>query len=197
LVKRPTTAEEVKLKKIILMLKIKLNIEVDKIKVITFPNERNDFTQPLVKDVIIPGIFYMGKKLLLEHKCKLCSTEILTGVSEPNFKMITTLSNYYIKDISFLDLIGQLFNLDVTDEINVNNNHIYDYSLTQLVKGLARISYYYCLNCNAKYILTYMFLFGEGERNPSPDEVYIEKILHVDFDQELFFKTLKEAETGK
>lgn len=174
------------------MIKILKRSEVKNIEVVTFSNNRDSFIGTLEQILYIPCIFFKGSRWIMEHNCPNCKTNFRIDSSSDLIRL-GDLSYHDLNNKSFLKTLGELFDLTLKDEVDVNNFVIFNYYLTEKIKGLARIAYYRCSNCFAQYLMAYMNLWGEGERNPTPDEVYIEKILQVSFDHDLFMKTLEEA----
>jgi hypothetical protein len=71
-----------------------------------------------------------------------------------------------------------------------NNPDIFYYTLNANYFGSASIGYLLCPICKAQYFIAY-HEFIKDERDLSPNEIYIEKILHVEFDHDEFIEELK------
>ena len=170
-------------------MEIKLINKIDSIEVTTSPSWKDTFKVPLEQIVALPGVFFEGSDWGGGHQCKKCNNQVIT--SKSNLERMGRLSINRIKNKRVLKWLGELFELNLKDEIDENGFHIFNYSLTGLYKSIASVAYYTCDYCSSQYLLTYFDIHGDDDRHPEPDKVYIEKILQVEFDHEEFMEELK------
>lgn len=173
------------------------------IEVIIDPSEKEKYLGTL-KDKIrekkdIPTKFLSGRKWFVQHTCLKCRNKIQTSYASANFKPISSLSNYNIQDITFLDEIASIFlRLQRKDRYNSKGELIRDYvplKSRNLSSFVIDSAFYKCNYCQAKYFMAYFQEYGgDDDRGPvfwKPEYVYIEEIVHVEFDEELFLSLLK------
>lgn len=169
----------------------KLN-EVDTIEVLTRPAERDTFNT-CQQRVQVPGTFLMGRLYHLGHACKQCGEKVWTWTVDDKNKywfLMHYQSWRSFPDLQVMDAIGNLFELDLNTDFSGGQPGSYrHYNLTGIYKEIANILYYRCRCCGSKYLMAFLNVFS---KSTDPDTVYVEKILHVDFnhDKLKFKKTL-------
>lgn len=169
------------------MFKIAEIQEVKEIVIYATPGWKDDFKQSLSQKKILPATFYIGKFWESRHICLKCNHEIIKG-NLPEDSINNYLSLTSINNIDILDILGVLFGLHVTKGIKVDNSGYYYYTLNGEYKDIALLKYYRCQTCFGQYMAILNYIIGDEDRHPKPDKVYIEKILHVEFDHEEFMR---------
>jgi len=177
------------------MINIEIKNAITSAKIISEPD---DWKLLIIREGIIniPGTFFKGSKWTLYFNCSSCGKGTKFGVyyQSPEYLAAVELHYHSFNNKNFLNLFGNLFQLDLVDEgADVNNKIIFFY---QIKNNAAWLSYFKCNHCKVQYLMTYSKQFGE-ERPPQPDLVHIKGIYQVEFNEEEFFRLYNEYEVKK
>lgn len=170
------------------MIKINRIENIDRIKVHTEPGWKDSFKKPITEEVSLPGVFFAGKFWQLSHPCSFCQIDIEASFKNNSLRQIGSLAIVYFSDRNFLKEMGEALMLKHCHYFDENNFEVFTYDLVLNFKGAARSFYYKCPSCSSKYLGAFSFLDGDSDRNPEPDQIYIERIVRVEFDENEFWE---------
>jgi len=171
----------------------------DKLELKIDPSDRDInfdfFTHKLFLKIQLPFKTYRGKRLLIDCNCMACEKTFqiediflpFEGKHKHSYIDIERLTTLY-HSLKFIQTISEVFR-----RVKGNDyGHFFGYRLEG--EGRASIFYQKCPHCNAQYLVTYCDKQGvwpERGSSATPDEIYIEEIAWVEFNDEEFFQEMK------
>ena len=169
--------------------------EVTEVNMVVQASEKDKFTDTLVESGILPAVFYYGNQRVIKHKCINCELYVEASL-EDNQKNIVALGRLsrqgFHENKYLLDIIGKLFDQYLYNKVDDNGFESYLYqSLPENEDGaVLSVSYYYCMHCQAQYLVSYQIQLKEYIPPFEPDEVLLDKILYVTFNHEELLRIL-------
>ena len=152
-----------------------------------FCEEKND-------TILLPYKLFQGQEFSIKYNCCSCDKEILIENILSHGK-----HEYNYFDIGYLFTIKYKFEFikSISDVFKNLSLAVYEHFSEYHMKDLfsAKCLYQKCPHCEAQYLATYHDTHGQPpERTDpaTPDEFYIEEMAWVEFDEEEFFKKMKE-----
>ena len=173
--------------------------EVKEASMLTEAAAKDQFTGILLQTNELPADFYYGNRRTLIHTCVNCGKEVTVKweYGSENLVGLSYLSRQdFNENRGQLDVVGLLFDQYLTHEIDINGFESYMYTTSPIYNrgALLKVSYYYCMHCQAQYLAAYR-IHVEDDRPPfNPDEMLFNKILHVRFDAQELLKILKQPD---
>jgi len=168
--------------------------QIQQAQMLVEPSKKDTFSSELLQAGTLPHIFCYGDRRTLQHTCAHCglkvATEFTYGKQMIGFGALARQD--FNDNKAQLDIIGKLFGQYLYQEIDNNGLESYLYqSDPDSNKGaLLNVAYYRCLHCQSQYLVLYQNQLKE-ERPPfEPDEILIEQILQVRFDEPALLKVL-------
>ncbi|HEX8327877.1 MAG TPA: hypothetical protein VF629_10075 [Hymenobacter sp.] len=161
------------------------------------PSKKDTFLAGLVQTGALPFIFYYGKRRVLQHTCNSCGIEVSAefAFGKQLIGLGTLSKEDFNNNTAQLDIMGRLFEQHLRHYTDENGMESYLYlSAPDPNKGaLLSVSYYRCAHCHAQYLVLYQKQLKD-ERPPfEPDEIRIEKIFQVSFDEDKLLGLLNRA----
>ena len=173
------------------MLQINKLGEVGELEAKVVPSKKDHFANPLVQQVQVPGVFFLGDSCQIAHACHQCNQEVKFTVGYGAFVVAKTWS---LKRLGgqheLLDQIGNLLNLkqQVPLENGIKIAHYYT-----AVLDIATVGYYRCPHCEAQYLIGYAqrITDGEGRGLPESNTMHVQCIAQIATDEKALLAKLE------
>jgi hypothetical protein len=167
---------------------------IQQVQMLVEYNSRDTFSGELRQVGTLPHIFYYGDKRTMLHSCANCAQQV--GVEFAYGKQMIGFGALAKQDFNDnkvqLDIFGRLFGQYLFQEIDYNGFETYLYqSDPDNIKGaLLNTSYYRCSHCQTQYLVLYQNQLKEDRPPFEPDEILIDQVLQVRFDEPALLKSL-------